>query len=624
MRASSLPSPSGPGRLGRNLGYFLVAPLTATVVLSLILAFTVVTYQSQHNGRIYTGVSVWGADLSQMNPAEANDTLLEVYPYAQEEGIVFIDPGAGQRWEKMPSDLGLSFDISATVDAALGIGRVGNPLAQLQGIFESWYYGHSVAPVLIFDEAKLGDGLSELATEINRSSTNAALKLDGESVEYAPGLVGRNLDVSDLRRRLIAPLTDFRQAEFELLIHDIQPAVRDDAVAMAEIQRLITGGPVTFFLQEPLHELDLDRVTLSQEEMLQWLRVEYVTESEGATRHQVFLDENGVRHWLSQFADQIYREPVNARFYFNDDTRELVLVAPHVTGRALDVEATLARFMEQVATPNRSVPFVLEEILPVVHSGATATELGVTELITQATTWFYGSSDARKHNIARAAANFYGIVVAPGEEFSFNRYLGTVTEDDGYEEGLIIVGGRTIKGIGGGVCQVSTTMFQTAFWAGFPITERWEHGYMLEYYDDGEGPGMDATVFSPIVDLRFINNTPHHLLIENYYNEANEALTFKFYSTSLGRRVVKGDPNFENIVPAPEEDVWEFDEDVESGWWIQIDQAVEGADVTVQRTVFNANGEELINEFFVSNYIPYPNVYHYGLGVEVPNNSSAP
>jgi vancomycin resistance protein YoaR len=99
-------------------------------------------------------------------------------------------------------------------------------------------------------------------------------------------------------------------------------------------------------------------------------------------------------------------------------------------------------------------------------------------------------------------------VIAPGEEFSFNRYLGTISETDGYEVGLIIFGGRTIEGVGGGICQVSTTMFQTAFYAGFPVTERWEHGYMVGYYGDGEGQGMDATVYSPIVDLKFINNTP--------------------------------------------------------------------------------------------------------------------
>lgn len=275
--------------------------------------------------------------------------------------------------------------------------------------------------------------------------------------------------------------------------------------------------------------------------------------------------------------------------------------------------------MAQVGTPNRSVPFVVDDIVPTVNSNATAEELGITELITQSTTWFYGSTPERKHNIARAAAQFFGIVVAPGEEFSFNRYLGDVTEDAGFTTGLVIIGGRTVEGVGGGVCQVSTTLYQTAFWSGFPITERLEHGYRVHYYDDGEGPGMDATVFSPLVDLKFVNNTDHYLLIENYYDEVFESLTFKFYSTDTGRTVEKDGPVFENETP-PRPDVWEYNEDLEPDEIIQVDWAVEGARVTVNRRVYDANGNLMYgNEAFVSNYIPWSNIYQYGPGVDPEN-----
>jgi vancomycin resistance protein YoaR len=389
------------------------------------------------------------------------------------------------------------------------------------------------------------------------------------------------------------------------------------------LQRLLSQ-PVTFYFQEPLDDIDLSGVTLPREELARWLRVEQAPGANGQMENQIRVDENAARNWLAQFGAHIYRQPVNARYYFNDDTRELVLVSPHVDGRELDVEATLQRFTAQIETDNLAIPLVVKKITPLAHSGATAAELGITELITETTTWFYGSSDARKHNIARAAANFYGVVVAPGEEFSFNRYLGSISEADGYEVGLVIVGGRTLRGVGGGVCQVSTTIYQTAFWAGFPIVERWEHGYMVGYYNDGEGPGMDATVFSPVVDFRFINNTPYHLLIENYYNEEFESLTFKFYSTSMGRRVEKEEPIFENVVPPPAEDVWEFDEEIPVGTVQQYDYATEGARVSVTRRVYNADDQLIEERTFVSNYIPWPNVYHYGPGVEEGDYSLVP
>ena len=157
-------------------------------------------------------------------------------------------------------------------------------------------------------------------------------------------------------------------------------------------------------------------------------------------------------------------------------------MAPHVNGRELDIDATIAQFKAQVNTPNRSIPFVVRDIVPLANSNATAAELGITELITETTTWFSGSSDARKHNIATAAANFYGIVVAPYEEFSFNEYLGSISEADGYTEGLIIVGGQTIAGVGGGVCQVSTTLYQTAFFCWLPhhrAAAAWLHARLL-------------------------------------------------------------------------------------------------------------------------------------------------
>lgn len=135
---------------------------------------------------------------------------------------------------------------------------------------------------------------------------------------------------------------------------------------------------------------------------------------------------------------------------------------------------------------------------------------------------------------------------------------------------------------------------------------------------------MDATVYSPLVDLRFINDTPHHLLIENYYSEANSSLTFKFYSTSLGRVVEKSGPEIANVVPA-KPDIWELNEELEPGEIEQVDWAVEGADVSVERNVFNAVGDLLRQDIFVSNYVPWQNIFQYGPGTEgVPGVSEPP
>ncbi len=607
------------GRIRRNLAYFFAAPLAVGLLLFVALAVLLVSYQSRHNGRIFTGISVMGVDLSQMEIAEAETALNQNFSYPTSEQIIFVDPATSQTVAKTPAELGLTFDVAQTVQSAYDLGRSGGPVQQAREMFDSWYYGRSLSPVLLLDEGQLDNSLAQLAAEINIPPVSATFNLSGSDTSYAAGQPGRFVDVADVRSRLIAPLTSFRPAEVELLVHEVTPAVFDAGDAAGQIQQML-GSPVTFYLAQPLDDLDLAPITLSNSDLAAWMRVEVDQSGEGNT-HTVFVDENALRHWLRQFEDQLYRDPVNARFYFDDNTRELVLVAPHVNGRELDIEATIAQFNAQVNTPNRSIPFVVKDIVPIANANATAADLGITELITETTTWFSGSSDARKHNIATGAANFYGIVVAPYEEFSFNKYMGSITEADGFTEGLIIVGGQTIAGIGGGVCQVSTTLYQTAFFAGFPIVERLPHGYMLGYYRDGAGHGMDATVFNDgniNIDMKFINNTPHHLLIENYFSEENQALTFKFYSTSMGRTVVKEDPVFANVteVPGPEQDRWDFVETVEPGTVEKIDWATEGADVSVRRLVYNADGQLIEDRTFVSNYIPVPNVFHYGPGVE--------
>ncbi|MCA9978541.1 MAG: peptidoglycan binding domain-containing protein, partial [Anaerolineales bacterium] len=438
---------------GRKLTYFLVIPLTAFALFTLAAAVTFAGYQNQHDGRIFTGVTVWGVDLGGMTPAEAKAALTAAFPYPDETAVTFTDPGTGAQWQKTPAELGLTFAVDDTINEAMAVGRDGSPLTRLRAIFDAWYVGQALPPVIVFDEGQLDQVLSALAADIDRPAVNASFDVQETSADYQPGQLGRQVDVTYLRERLLQPITDFRSADVQLLVHETMPVLMDDTAVAAAMEQMTL--PMYFYFPEPLENEDLGYVELSTATLVGWVRVELQEQPDGSMQHRVFLDENAARSWLQGIAPRLYREPVRARFYFDDDTGELVLVAPHVNGRELDIEATLSNLLAQVGTSNRHVPVVLQEIVPLVSSDATASELGITELITETTTWFYGSSDERKHNIARAAANFFGVVIAPGEEFSFNRYLGTVSEADGYAEGFIIIGGQTIQGVGGGVCQVS-------------------------------------------------------------------------------------------------------------------------------------------------------------------------
>ena len=353
----------------RKLRWFLITPLTTVVILGLIFAAGLVIYQQQHANRIFTGVSVWGADLGGMNSEEAGQILREAFSYPTESSIVLTDPRSGQEWIRPPAELGVLFDVDATVDLAFAVGRQGDPFSRLGQQFDSWYYGHQVAPIVIFDENKLEQALAEIAAEIDRPAQDASLAFDGSEVSFDPAAVGRSLDRADARARLQIPLGSLQQANLQLLIHETQPRVQDTGLAAEQIKSII-GAPMSLYLREPLEGVDLDRVEIPVELLANWIRVNVSEDGDGQASTEVIVDENAFRAWLAPYAEQVQREPVNARFYFDDNTRELVLVEPHVNGRALDIDATTQQFLDQVKTPNRSQPFSLSEIVPALNAGS--------------------------------------------------------------------------------------------------------------------------------------------------------------------------------------------------------------------------------------------------------------
>jgi vancomycin resistance protein YoaR len=193
--------------------------------------------------------------------------------------------------------------------------------------------------------------------------------------------------------------------------------------------------------------------------------------------------------------------------------------------------------------------------------------------------------------------------------------MGDVSLDNGFAEALIIYGGRTIKGVGGGVCQVSTTLFRTVFNAGFPVVERTPHAYRVSYYEETPGggvdprlAGLDATVYFPLVDFKFTNDSPYWILMETYMGSSS--LTWKFYSTSDGRSVTWDTSGVTNVVPAPPPS-FEENPDLRKNEMKQVDWAANGADVTVTRTV-SRGGTVLFQDQFVTHYQPWQAICQYG------------
>jgi vancomycin resistance protein YoaR len=253
----------------------------------------------------------------------------------------------------------------------------------------------------------------------------------------------------------------------------------------------------------------------------------------------------------------------------------------------------------------------LETILPKSAQGK-AEDFGIKELIGTGESYFQDSIPSRVHNITLAANNLHGILIAPGETFSFGQQVGDISLKTGYVQAYIIIEGKTILGDGGGVCQVSTTLFRAALNGGLPIVERQAHQYRVGFYEQGGyPPGLDATVFPPSPDFKFKNDTTAYVLIQTKIDNNLKKLTFEFYGTSDGRKVELAKPIVHSTTPPPPT-VYIDDPTLPLGVEKRVDTAHWGAKVSVNWKVFKANGDLKEDRTFWSNYIPWAAVYNRG------------
>jgi hypothetical protein len=242
------------------------------------------------------------------------------------------------------------------------------------------------------------------------------------------------------------------------------------------------------------------------------------------------------------------------------------------------------------------------------------------QLISEGVSNFAYSPNNRVINIKLMAKKLNGVVVPDGATFSFNDVMGDVGPNAGWAEGLVIVGGETDPGLGGGICQVSTTAFRAAFWAGMPIPERHDHSYPVPYYTQGGAPeGFDATVWSPTLDFKFQNDTGAPLTITTRVDTATSQLYVDFYGKPVNRAVDMLGPVISNRKPALP-DKYVVDPKLKPGQTDQTDYAHDGFDVSLKRTITTPDGQ-VKTDSFPSHYVPWRNIYHVAPG-SAPDSAS--
>ncbi len=586
----------------------LLAAALAAVVIG--LGVFVLGLRLVYINQALPGVQAAGLDLTGMSKSRIEIALGERYDYPQKGTIVFTADGS--QWMAHPDELGVVMDIPAIAQEAIDWGRQGSLPTRINHQFEAWFSGHQLSPVIVLDQRVTRAYLMHIADQFDRPMIEAKVDIQGTQVTAQPGQVGRQLDVPASLQLLNGPISQLHDAQIALAVHTTQPVVLDPS-ATAATAREVLSAPLT---------LTADGAgpwTITPDQLAPMLRFE-LTRQAGQAEYTINIDQQSLDEVLAPMAPELERSPENARFIFNDDTHQLDLLAPAVIGRSLDVVGSQKAIRLALISGKHEVPLAFHTTDPAVTDSATGEQLGITENVVTVSTYFNGSSPERIQNIKTASSAFHGLLMAPGETLSMADILGDISLDKGYAEALIIYGKQTIKGVGGGVCQVSTTLFRAAFFGGYPLVERHPHAYRVLYYEQGPnspGPGMDATVFVPLVDFKFTNDTPYWLLMETYMY--GNQLVWKFYSTSDGRSVGWSSTGPKNVVKAPDP-IYKENPDLPKGKIAQTDYQADGMDVTIYRTV-TRDGEVIDQDTIKTHYLPWQAVYEYGPGTDLPKGA---
>jgi len=306
-------------------------------------------------------------------------------------------------------------------------------------------------------------------------------------------------------------------------------------------------------------------------------------------------------------------EPVNARFDFQNNKVQAFQVDRD--GFQLDTGTAMTRVMvalknQRFSPKKRIIVSIPRQVVEAKIRLKDINNLGITELVAEGSSHFAGSIPERVHNIVTGAYRLNGQIIQPGQVFSFNEFLGEISGRTGFAPAYVIKNGKTVLDDGGGICQVSTTMFRAALNAGLPILERTAHAYRVGYYEQDAKPGLDATIYQPSVDLKFKNDYGSPLLIQAVVDEVNMSMSFLLYGKKDERVVEISDITLWNIAPAPPPEYVD-DFSLPEGVTKQVDFAAPGASSKFTYRVTYPN-KEVKEQEFISNFRPWKAIYLVG------------
>jgi vancomycin resistance protein YoaR len=572
-------------------------------LLGLAIAVVLLTVRATHAERIFPAVTVADVPVGGMSIHQAASVLADRAEAIESSPITFRH--GDQSWTATLRDVGVSIDEDEALSRAVGYGREDSAFRRLRAVAALARSGEQLPMPISLDFQQLDRWFDDIDHSLGTPPRNASVEIQESTVVIVPEVDGVVVDRDQARTEVESQLLNLTPIEAELPVSTKIATIR--AADLEPARDLLLRA-----MSNPIQVSNAGGLwTLPATDLAQFLRQEVVQGENGATAIQLGLDREKLSTWLDErLGAAIETEPVDAEVGWNGE--RLISVEPSVDGAHLDAVKLAERVEGSFFSGGGTIEAPVTHVKPTIDS-ANLDKLGITALLGSGQSNYSGSSDGRSTNVAVGASLLNGTLIPPWGEFSFNESIGWIDEDKGFVEAQVIDGEKIGKDIGGGICQVSTTVFRAAYLAGLPITEWWPHRFRIGFYEyDGWKPGLDASILQPTedpatwADFKFENPSNQWMLIESWTDGVN--VVVNIYGANLGYEVESTGPTWgdKTQMLTPQEVV---DDELDPGTVSLAQVAGIGEELSHYRVVRDRNGEVLWERSFYTKYFPRGDVW---------------
>lgn len=597
------------GEKAKNRMKWLLAPAIIFFILSVFAALCSFAWNKIYSHRIYPNIFIGSLDVGNKTVEQAKNLINSEVNKISQTGVLFSYKNGATAVMPLIASAGADiavqiayFNVEQAVGQAFGYGRNRGTLTNLKEKLSllagkkqlfipisinqpqaEKILQHAFAPIFLPAED------AKLAVQKKQPEGNYEFSVEKEKA-------GKIIDCEQAIDQMVKNLSALNNKEIKLATITQYPKIFSaDALNIgAKAEKILSAAPLTLAYENKKWIIDKDALAgmLALEK----------NDSE-FDKITVGLDEAKINvHLREQIAPQINRKPIEAKFQMSGG--KVSEFQNGQDGIVLDTEETFSKIKHEIFNSN-PIELAVNK-LPVLSSAGDLNDFGIKEIIGIGSSNFAGSPANRRHNIKIGAAAVSGTLIKPGEEFSLLKILGEVSAAAGYLPELVIKENKTTPEFGGGLCQIGTTVFRATLESGLPVTMRRNHSYRVQYY---EPAGTDATIYDPWPDYKFINDTPHHILIQAKFSGDN--LSFEFWGTKDGRVVEKTKPIIYNIIKPEPTKIVETVE-LKPGEKKCVEKPHNGADAYFDYKISYADGQ-IEEKRFSSHYVPWREVCLLGV-----------